>query len=424
MDRRLSSAESAFHHARGACAPNIGVAVGLETVPDQGRLVQAARALQARHPLLNVVVRGDPWPRLVTAFAPAPLDLSWATMDTPHAWRTRFEAELARPLQVDHGPMVRVVVLAGPDGAVVIVVADHLIGDGRALNVLLDELFAFAGEAPPSGVRPELPPIDALLPRWPGARTLGRLASVSAAIARPTLDALGTMVPPSAPAPLPRVSVAHHTLDRASSDTLVARARAERCTVFGALAAALTQNLAKRGRHPGRQQLAVAVPVDLRDALSAPIAADDLGVWAWAPTHVFSVDRRAPFWELARDARARVEPTRRPAALRSASLLASLGSPWVEIPEVRRAMAAAVPQVDASAVLSNLGRVALPSLAPFGVRFAAYAAMVPDQDVVFIPASVGGCVQLTAAWTDRSALAPRLPDLPAAVAEALVRACR
>ena len=428
MDRPLSSAESAFHHVRAACAPNIAVAVALDSLPDKAELTRAALALQARHPLLRVVVREGPTPHLVTASSPVPLSIVWERLDAPDAWLARVEQEMERPFAVSEGPLVRVIVLQGEPISVVLVVCDHLLGDGHVLNVMLDELFAFAiGRPPTDGPRAELPSLDTLLPRWPGTRTIGRLASLSAALARPAIEAMGSVTaalrapPPARP---PRVHLAHRTLDVETSRALSERARAEQCTVFGAMAAALFRALGAVGPSSGSRSIVAAIPVDIRDSLNPPVDPNDLGIYAWAPTHAFSAGGNEPFWTVARQARDRVTPTKRASALGAASLASHAWAPWMAIPELRQ-MAGNAPSVPGTrVVLSNMGRAHLPTVSEFGLRFGVYSAMVPSQDLVFIPGSFDGQIALTATWTDASRLAGHVPEVLATVARELTVAAR
>src|ERR1700739_282962 len=97
-------------------------------------LAAALRAVQQRHPLLNVYVEDHPQTGLGfyrPAYVP-PIPINVIYAEAGRSWRDVVAAELTRPFDTSCAPMMRVVLLgSGPSTpAAIVLTVDHAIADG------------------------------------------------------------------------------------------------------------------------------------------------------------------------------------------------------------------------------------------------------------------------------------------------------
>ncbi len=132
---------------------------------DVAALDAACTALVRRHPLLAAVVaedRGEPY--LVESARPPRLAVVEVAGREPDEL---VRAELLRPFDLRTGPLVRLTLLVeGPERALLLVVAHHLVFDGESTSVFLDDL-AELYRAEVTGRAADLPevPYDGLAER-------------------------------------------------------------------------------------------------------------------------------------------------------------------------------------------------------------------------------------------------------------------
>jgi hypothetical protein len=213
-------------------------------------LAAALRAVQHRHPLLNVYVEDDPQTRLGfyrPAFVP-PIPVTVVDAETGHTWRDCVAAELTRPFNTSIAPLIRVVLLRSGEGtpAAIVLTAAHVIADGLSAGCILRDLFfALNGH-----------PLEALSVPPSQEDLIGRLRYTQPAAA---LTANG-QPPPAQPAWLAMLSTIRHfdgaaphlsaiCFDADLTRRLVARARAERTTVHSALVSAMSRVILESGRN-------------------------------------------------------------------------------------------------------------------------------------------------------------------------------
>ncbi|MFE9427308.1 amino acid adenylation domain-containing protein [Kitasatospora sp. NPDC006697] len=149
-------------------------AVTLHGPLDQDALLAALRTVVDRHPVLAGALREqDGLPRLVPAVQPPQpvvVDLS----ATPELQPEHERAEILRPFDPAHGPLLRCTLYrTAPETHRLLVVVHHLAFDGQSTSLFLDELAAaYAGAELPALPEPEDPADqhDRVTQALPGAR--------------------------------------------------------------------------------------------------------------------------------------------------------------------------------------------------------------------------------------------------------------
>ncbi|MET3133695.1 fengycin family lipopeptide synthetase D [Oxalobacteraceae bacterium GrIS 1.11] len=126
--------------------------LALDAALDPQAWLAAARAMLARHPMLNAVIDDDgATPMLALRDEPAPdLGIDWAG----HAHEAALAAMAAlgqSPFDLRRGPLCRLRLLKATAGHwYVFVSAHHIVVDGWSLQLLMSQIFsAYAGAAPP-----------------------------------------------------------------------------------------------------------------------------------------------------------------------------------------------------------------------------------------------------------------------------------
>lgn len=402
MNRPLSVIELGFYHDR--TTPVNLIFVGRLDAPLPVRNVElAARRTQARHPLLRT--RLDDGPRLITSRSPAPLPVEYATVSGEADIQDRVERELTRPFP-SKGPLARVILLDGGPCSAMLVAADHTILDGRSVITIVRDLWTWVDDPSASlPSRPELPTMDALLPTAPPLAAMGEamaavaesFAHVAATLERSWLDDL-----PTPPALSPRTL--GRWLDPELSTTVVERARAENVTV-GALLVALVCTTLSGDRSSPLTRMAVATPIDVRPLLDG-VEADDLGLYAWAPSHLLAACRSTDPWQLARSVAALVQLQNRPISLELVGLALRAWRPWSRPVSQRIGRSFVRHSLDYNVVVSNMGRVDIPKTAgPARLRSAGGFAWMPGFDLAVGTQAFDGRIEINLLTDESSRLA-------------------
>ena len=337
---------------------------------EEAVLVRALAAAQARHPLLAARVVageratfGDVWFESVDARArPIPLRFVAAPADD---WVRIAEEELSLRFDTATGPLARATLLRdeGDDEASLLVTLHHAIGDGMSGVYLVRDVVA-AAAAIAEGRDPGLVEAareagldDRLEARagdaWRKAMFLSR-ALLASARGRPVklrTDVDGTVLDR-------RPRVLAHELDEETTARLIARARAERTSVHGALSAAIVQGLLHDAGTTRPARVVFGSPVNVRKELVPPVA-DGVGFFVSLIGFDSVVDPRADFWELARafkaDLAVRTARGEASTALKVMPSVFSLLGGW-RLP-VREFAVAWEQKVPTSTGLTNLGRL-------------------------------------------------------------------
>jgi len=309
---RLGVSEQFFVNLRRHTSTNLARVLVLEGAPTPRELQVALQQLQVRHPLLRVRIAEGLVPYYVHGEVPAPR--LWVTerrSDTDYL--DLLEHVLNTPLPARRGPLLEAhyVYCERTRRGELILVAEHVIGDGVSMNALCGELVALVARVAPSAPRQHRPVLEALLPRpaWPV-----RARSFAAALASFAQGALQRARHERHPRQAATTSAyAFAELDSAQTRALIAKAREQQTTVTGALMAAVAQAIRRLRRTSPR--LALSVPVNMRPRLAThALSAEDLGNYTGVA--YLSAEPGLGHWELARSLRAQLQ--RRTDALPSA----------------------------------------------------------------------------------------------------------
>jgi hypothetical protein len=208
-----------------------------------GELSHAAlRAVQQRHPLLNVYVEDPPQTGLAfyrPAYVP-PIPVNAIYAEAERSGRDVVAAELTRPFDTPCAPLMRVVLLgSGPSTpAAIVLTVDHVIADGLSAGNILRDLFAALNDRELQAL-PVPPSQEELI----GALRDGQPAAVRAANDQPQTAQPDWLSTRSTIRPFDRAAphICTVCFDKDLTGRLVARARAERTTAHSALVSAMTQ---------------------------------------------------------------------------------------------------------------------------------------------------------------------------------------
>ncbi|MFE7283043.1 acyltransferase domain-containing protein [Streptomyces noursei] len=139
---------------------NFMVAARIRTAVDDERLERALRAVMERHPALRTIfVEAGGSPYQVILDEPV---YEFLVVDSTHLDDEEAREELAAqghvPLDVDNGPLVRVVLMArGPADHYLLVLVHHIASDAASADVMIRELQEFYEGADPAASEPVAP---------------------------------------------------------------------------------------------------------------------------------------------------------------------------------------------------------------------------------------------------------------------------
>ncbi len=294
------------------------VAVGVLRLgrgPSPPVLRQALDALQARHPLLRMVVvpHGKAFAFVPMApVVPVPLDVV-ARQGEAH-WQRLAQHLLNQRFDPAQGPLMRCVYLVGDaaaGAAELICVFHHAVIDAASGGRLCHELLALCAAleghdaAIPEHGAPLLlqPSTEALLPpAYRGWRLAGRLLSFLAGQARAQRRYRKQTRHSPQPPILPQSAccILSLTLPEAATQALVRKARRERVSLNSALAAAMLLAVYRHRYPPEVLPLRTLVFADLRPYLRPALSAEHLGCYLAMQRLECLVSPRTTLWRLAR----------------------------------------------------------------------------------------------------------------------------
>lgn len=245
--------------------------------PEQLRL--ALNGLQAKHPLLRAAIREDASGRpSFVVLDPAPvIPVRIAERLSDRDWEQVSREEWGKKMEVETGPLARVVWLKAEASSDLLLICSHCICDGTSIVTLMRELLLLLDE-PQHTLQPYLPftTVEALLPddvvfnrsRIRKAKMLSKLVHLLLAVK-----------------PLPRRApqgnsyMLHWKLQADITRSLISQCKAERSSLHAAFCVAFLEAFrAIRGRQAHGKTIC---PVDIRRYIPA-IREDNL--FAFAPT--------------------------------------------------------------------------------------------------------------------------------------------
>jgi hypothetical protein len=262
---------------------------------DPFALAAGLRAVQHRHPLLNVYVEDDSqtglWFCRPASVPPIPVTVVEA--GAVQGWCDVVADELTRPFDTAVAPMVRVVLLrSGPTTpAAIVLTVDHVIVDGLSAGYILRDLFsALNGHA--LQALPVPPSQEELIGRLRHAQPAGALtANGVPQPAQPDWSgSLSTIRPFDAAVP----HLSAICFDEDLTRRLVARARAEQTTVHSALVSAMSRVILESGRN---EFVRMNTPVAVRNHIGV---VDDVCLYITGARTAFTREQLTDLWEMAR----------------------------------------------------------------------------------------------------------------------------
>lgn len=278
--------------------------------------------------------------------------------------------ELLHPFSWDTGPLVRFVLMEGPEYKDLFVVSHHGVYDGRALLFLVKAtMAALVGESLP--LRASLPPnMDVLLRERVfedrRARTHLRLLSLLFPLLRTFFRILGrrraqaNTGPPSRTEESP-ITILSRVLDQADTERIISRCRVEKIGVHALLCAAWVQAFVENTPKRRRARCLFSCPVDLRSRFKSPLS-EGLGLYL-GTLHVKA--HTAPGRELREEAKRIASQLAKGFGSSSLFLRPLLVSSFLSSvpPELLRSLMAVFFEGPAGKdlTISNLGALGLPS---------------------------------------------------------------
>lgn len=292
MNRKLGGLELLFYAWDQRVPKHHMLAARIEGITTVQSWKKALISLQRRHPMLRVGISHN---HNEVVFSPTnnpiPLEIRSYTVKT--SIQMELQHELARPVRIFDGPLLRVVLLHNEQGCFLIVSAHHSVADGLSLVYLVNDILK-AVTGSDLDELPLKPSLDELLNRLNGdlfGKAFQRIDE-----ARRNLDA-------SAPKPLePQIDVL--TFSRDLTDRIIARSKAEQTTVHATLQAAAVVSIASLVPANGAS-IRVMSPISPREHLEV---SEQCGLYTIAATLGFDESARSNFWELSRRAKEDLSP--------------------------------------------------------------------------------------------------------------------
>jgi hypothetical protein len=332
--RPLGAFERMYHRQQQKSTMHFCMVAELADDIDPFTLAAALRALQRRHPLLNVHVEDHPrtGPGFYRPACPAcvpPIPITVIDAEAGRSWRDVVAAELTRPFDTSYAPMIRVVLLgSGPTtpAAIVLTVA-HVIVDGLSAGYILRDLFAALNGHVLRALA--VPPAQEELI---GALRDGQPAAARAATGQPQPAQPNSPSTPSAIRPFDGAAphICTVSFDRDLTGRLVTRARAERTTVHAALVSAMTRVIIESGRNEFVRMLTA---VDFRDHIGVH---DDVCLYFTVTRTAFTREQLTDLWDMARTVGDQLTGARSVPALLARSAAVEQFIPLMRPPRTRR----------------------------------------------------------------------------------------
>ena len=342
----------------------------------------------------------------------------------PNHWIEETTAELGRAFDLRKDPPLRCVLLRDEDVSDVLFVCPHVLADGLATAYLVRDFLAFLGD-PEADVAPipNVPPMNALIPDFPGKGVAILRARLKAQLLKLFLShGQTTRSQTEVPNPVqPPYHLLPWTLSSEQTSALVARSRAEGTTVHAALCTAFLR--AFGAFHGDGWNRKIQSPVSLRDRLTQPVG-EAFGLFVNLVAFQIDCDPECDFWDVARRIKKRF--VRRTG---DRQVFQSLIEADVVTRQNRDALtpqtaAQVFMAADHDLSISNLGRLDIPT--QYGSRRldAFYGPLLggDPEDVVLGVVTLGGIMHLSLSFTDMKMDVSQAETIIDAAMQALLKA--
>lgn len=265
------------------------------------QLSTVLRQVQQHHPLLRVRIAPDAigQPKFVETDDEIPLRLV-ARTDDRH-WQAELEVELARSVDLQVAPLLRVVLLQSGTESELIILCHHAIADGLSgVYLMRDILQGLGGKL---FERSDLSTALSLESALPGI--IPSPEAISAARNSEGTAKSTNYLPTQSRLPQPHI----HTivLPPELTQQLIQRSRAEHTTVHGAISAAFLLALTQQDVKPS-DVMRCLHPVNVRSQLSLPMP-DGVGLYLSLCVTNHSLQADSAFWDVARSVKSQLLQT-------------------------------------------------------------------------------------------------------------------
>lgn len=265
------------------------------------QLSTVLRQVQQHHPLLRVRIAPDAigQPKFVETDDEIPLRLV-ARTDDQH-WQAELEVELARSVDLQVAPLLRVVLLQSGTESELIILCHHAIADGLSgVYLMRDVLQGLGGKLFERSDLSTALSLESALPGIPPSPEAISAERNSEGTAKST-DYLPTQ------SRLPQPHIHTVILSPELTQQLIQRSRAEQTTVHGAISAAFLLALTQQD-----VKLSDAIrclhPVNVRSQLSLPMP-DGVGLYLSLCMTNHSLQADSAFWDVARSVKSQLLQT-------------------------------------------------------------------------------------------------------------------
>lgn len=346
MQFKISGAESGLLHFAGDFSLNFTTTGHVRGTFTLEALQNALERLRQRHPLLatRIAPATELAPACLTTEGVPPIPLRVVERQSDEDWLREVEREITTPTKYATGPLLRCVWVRGADLSDLVLVCDHMAGDGLAGVYALRTLLELLAD-PTLEMEPLVPPdIIDVLP----SDVLALMRNILASLNTPQDMPPGP--PPERPVFKHPLRILPFDLNETETSTLVERCRSESTTVQAALCTAFS--LQFTAQHPDQPIRKIESPINLRPRL-IPNSGEVYGNYiSLLNTDIDCTPGPAHAWDIARQVRHSLQNVTDEQIYTIPLMLVSIAD---------KPLMGAVVEINYDLSLSNLGRVTIPN---------------------------------------------------------------
>jgi hypothetical protein len=342
----------------------------------------------------------------------------------PDHWIEETITELARAFDLSKDPPLRCVLLRDRDVSDVLFVCPHVLADGLAAAYLVRDFLAFLNDPEIKAVpAPVVPPMNALIPAFPGKGLTTLQATFKARLLKLSLRRAHHHQAETATAsPVqPNYHLLPWRLTSEQTSALVARSRAEGTTVHAALCTAFLRAFGEF--HGDGWNRTIQSPVSLRDRLTQPVG-DAFGLFVNLVAFQIDCDPEYGFWETARSIKKRFVRRTGDRQVFKALIEADVVTRQNRDALTPQTAAQVFMAADHDLSISNLGRLDFPTPSDSFQLEALFGPILggDPEDVVLGVVTLGGVMHLSLSFTDMRMDVPQAETIIDAAMQALLKA--